>query len=213
MLFTVVFLSCSQTNQNPFFTEWKTPFGTPPFNMIDEKTHYLPAFTEGMAQQQKEIDIIVNNAEVPTFTNTIEAMENSGKLLTKVSNVFYNMLSANTSDTLQGTAKQVAPLLSKHHDDILLNEKLFQRVKVIYEQKQNLNLTAEQNRLLEKYYKDFVRGGANLAEEQKAKLREINKELSLLSLSFGENVLKETNKFKLVIDNKEDLAGLPEKSS
>jgi len=202
-------LACSQTGQNPFFTEWKTPFGTPPFNKINEKVHYLPAFEEGMAQHQKEIEAIVNNAEAPTFENTIETMEYSGKLLNKVSLVFYNMLSANTSDTLQGTAKHIAPLLSKHNDDILLNEKLFQRVKVVYEQKEKLNLTSEQNKLLEKYYKDFVRGGANLDEKNKAELREINKELSLLALKFGENVLKETNKFEMVIENEEDLAGLP----
>ncbi|MBC8183809.1 M3 family metallopeptidase [candidate division KSB1 bacterium] len=207
---TIFFLACSQSGQNPFFTEWKTPFGTPPFNKIKEEVHYLPAFEQGMALHQNEIETIVNNTEAATFENTIEAMELSGKLLKKVSKVFSNMLSANTSDTLQGTAKVVAPLMSKHSDDIWLNEKLFQRVKTVYEGKESLNLTDEQNKLLEKYYKDFVRGGANLDEEKKAELREINKELSLLSLKFGENVLKETNKFEMVIDNKEDLAGLPE---
>jgi len=206
----ILFLACTQSGQNPFFTEWKTPFGTPPFNKIKEEVHYLPAFEEGMAQQQQEIEAIVNNIDAATFENTIEAMEASGDLLTKVSNVFYNMTGANTSDTLQGIAKHVAPLLSKHIDDILLNEKLFQRVKTVYEQKEKLNLTTEQNTLLEKYYKDFVRGGANLNEDQKAELREINKELSLLSLKFGENILKENNAFEMVIEKEEDLAGLPE---
>ena len=206
----ILFLACSQSGQNPFFSEWKTPFGTPPFNKIKEEVHYLPAFEEGMAQQQQEIEAIATNTESPTFENTIEAMEASGELLTKVSNVFYNMTGANTSDTLQGIAKHVAPLLSKHTDDILLNEKLFQKVTAVYGQKEKLNLTTEQNTLLEKYYKDFVRGGANLNEDQKAELREINKELSLLSLKFGENILKENNTFEMVIENKEDLAGLPE---
>lgn len=207
---TVFFLACTQSGQNPFFTEWKTPFGTPPFHKIKEEVHYLPAFEEGMALHKQEVEAIINNTEAPSFENTIEAMEASGDLLTKVSNVFYNMLSANTSDTLQGIAKHVAPLLSKHQDDILLNENLFQRVKAVYDQKDELNLTNEQNKLLENYYKNFVRGGANLDEEKKNELREINKELSLLSLKFGENVLKETNKFEMVIDNEEDLAGLPE---
>ena len=207
---TIFFLACSQSGQNPFFTEWKTPFGTPPFNKIKEDVHYLPAFEEGMAQHQKEIDAIVNNTEAATFENTMEAMELSGKLLKKVRKVFSNMLSANTSDTLQGTAKHLAPLMSKHNDDIWLNEKLFQRVKAIYEQKEYLELTAEQYKILEKYYKDFIRGGANLNEEKKAEMREINKELSLLSLKFGENVLKETNKFEMIIDKEENLAGLPD---
>lgn len=194
---------------NPFFSEWNTPFKTPPFEKIKEE-HYLPAFKEGIKQHQEEIDGIVNNAKAPTFKNTIEAMEGSGALLRKVRNVFYNLTSADTNDELQKIAKEVAPLLSRHRDDINMNEKLFERVKAVYDEKEKLDLSVEQNMLLEKYYKDFVRGGANLDEEKKAKLREINKELSLLSLKFGENILKENNAFELVIEKEEDLAGLPQ---
>ena len=208
-LIGLLILACSNFGGNPFFSEWETPFGTPPFSKIKEK-HYLPAFKKGIEQQQEEINAIANNSEPPTFENTIEAMEKSGDLLTKVTNVFYNLTSANTNDKLQAIAKEVAPMLSKHQDDILLNETLFQRVKAIYDQRDQLELTEEQKTLLEKYYKMFVRNGANLDEEKKAELREINKQLSLLTLKFGENVLKEDNNFELVIDNEEDLSGLPE---
>ncbi|MFQ6082041.1 MAG: M3 family metallopeptidase [Candidatus Aminicenantia bacterium] len=204
-----LFLGSSKQGENPFFREFNTPFQVPPFGEIKEE-HYLPAFKEGMKQQQQEIEAIVNNPEAPTFENTIEALENSGALLRKASNVFDILNGSMTNDRMQEIAKEVAPLRSKHEDDILLNEKLFQRVKAVYNQKDKLNLTTEQNMLLEKYYKDFVRGGANLDEEKKAKLREINQELSLLSVKFGENVLKENNRFELIIENEEDLAGLPQ---
>lgn len=195
--------------KNPFFQKYDTPFEVPPFDKINEG-HYLPAFKSGIDEQQKEVQDIVNSSQSATFSNTIEALEYSGELLSRVSYVFYNLNSANTNDELQKIAKEVSPLLSKHRDDINLNEKLFQRIKSIYELRDKLNLTAEQMRLLEKYYKDFVRGGANLNEEQKTKLREINKELSILTLKFGENILKETNSFKMILDKKEDLDGLPE---
>ncbi len=202
--------SCgSQTGQNPFFTEWDTPFGTPPFEKIKEG-HFMPAFEEGMRQGRLEIDAVASNPEAPTFENTMEALERSGELLTKVNNVFFNLTSAHTNDSLQSIAKTVAPLLSTYRDDILLNEKLFQRIKTLYDQKDDLNLTEEQHMLLEKRYKDFVRGGANLEDEKKARYREINEELSLLTVQFGDNVLKEDNAFELVIDNEDDLAGLPE---
>jgi peptidyl-dipeptidase Dcp len=201
--------SCSKTEQNPFYSEYDTAFQVPPFDKIKEE-HYLPAFKEGMKQHQAEIAVIVNNAEAPTLMNTVEALEKSGSLLTRVSSVFYSLLSANTNDTMQSIAEEVAPLLSKHQDDILLNEKLFERIKTVYDQGDDLNLNNEQQRLLEKEYKAFVRGGANLDEAKKARLREINEELSTLTLTFGKNVLKETNNFEMVIDNEEDLAGLPE---
>jgi len=209
LLSSLLLFACSKFGGNPFFETWNTPFGTPPFEKIQLK-HYMPAFKKGMENQQQEIQAIANNKEAPTFENTLEAMEESGKLLTKVSNVFFNLTSANTSDELQAISKEVSPLLSKHSDDIMLNAKLFQRIKAIYEQRDQLDLTAEQNRLLEKYYEDFVRNGANLSDEDKEKLREINKQLSMLTLQFGENVLKEDNNFELVIDNEEDLSGLPE---
>lgn len=205
----VLLLFCTKESRNPFFTEWNTPFGTPPLEKIMEE-HYLPAFQEGIQQAQKEIEAIAGNTEAPSFENTLEAMEESGALLTKVSNVFDVLNGSMTSDTMQAIAREVAPLRSKHRDDILLNAKLFRRIKAIYDQKDQLDLTVERNMLLEKYYKDFVRGGANLDEEKKAELREINQELSLLSLTFGENVLKENNRFELIIEDEENLAGLPE---
>ncbi len=211
----LLFVSCSKqavekpAGENPFFSEYNTPFKVPPFDEITEE-HYLPAFKEGIAQDQKEIDAIVNNPEDSNFANTIEALDYTGDLLTKVENVFYNLLGADTNDQMQEIAKEVAPLLSKHGDDIRLNADLFKRVKAVYDTKSELSLTPEQAQLLEKTHKVFVRGGANLAPKGQARLREINKELSLLSLKFGENILKENNAFEMEIENKEDLAGLPQ---
>ena len=201
--------SFSLQEQNPFFSDFDTPFGVPPFDRIRVE-HYMPAFMEGMKQQQEEIDDIVNSTGPPTFENSIEALESGGALLIKVGNVFRNMNSANTNEDIQSIAKEIAPLLSKHEDDIRFNEKLFQRVKTVYEQKDELALAPEQNKLLEEYYKYFVRGGANLNSDEKAVLAGINQELSVLSLRFGENLLKENNRFELVIEREEDLAGLPE---
>lgn len=201
--------SCLKQEENPLFSEFDTPFQVPPFDKIKEE-HYLPAFKEGMEQGNMEIDAIVNNPEAPTFENTIEAVESTGSLLRKVGNVFYVLNGSMTNDNMQEIAKEVAPLESKHQDNIRLNEKLFQRIKAVYEQKDKLDLTTEQNTLLVKYYKDFVRSGANLDEEKKARLKEINQELSILTVKFGDNVLKENNRFEMVIDKKEDLAGLPQ---
>lgn len=195
--------------ENPFFSDFETPFGTPPFDKIKEE-HFLPAFKEGIEQQRKEIAAITSSEEAPTFENTIEALEYSGELLTKVSNVFDNLDSALTNETMQAIAKETAPMLSQLRDDINLNEDLFSRIKAVYETKDQLALSPEQNMLLEKIYQDFVRGGANLSPEDKETLRNINRELALLSLRFGENVLKETNTFELVIENEEDLSGLPD---
>ncbi|MCI0514703.1 M3 family metallopeptidase [candidate division KSB1 bacterium] len=211
LLMGILGLAFAKTDSNPFFHEFNTPFQVPPFQEL-KTGHYLPAFQAGIEQQQKEIQAIVQNPASVSFENTLIALEKSGSLLTRVQNVFYNINSANTSDSIQAIAKEVAPLLSKHADDIFLNEKLFQRIKAVYAQKAQLKLTTEQQRLLEKYYQDFVRGGANLTEPQKERLRAINKELSLISLQFGENVLKEDNNFKLVIENQADLAGLPEQA-
>ncbi|UCH63037.1 MAG: M3 family metallopeptidase [Fidelibacterota bacterium] len=211
----LLFWSCSMIKkeplkeQNPFLLEYNTPFEVPPFDKIKEE-HYLSAFKEGIKQEWSQIEAIANSSEAPTFENTIEAMEGSGALLTRVDNVHYNMTLAHTNDELQRIAKEVAPLLSRHRDDIILNDKLFKRVKAVYEQKDGLDLTVEQNTLLDKYYKDFIRGGADLNEENKAELRAINEELSLLTLKFGENVLGETNAFELVIEKEADLAGLPD---
>ena len=195
--------------KNPFFDDYNTPFETPPFDKINE-THYMPAFKAGVMQQQQEIAAITDNPEPPTFKNTVESLEVSGALLTKVSNVFGNLTAAHTNEKLQELDRQITPMLSRHNDDIMLNEKLFQRIKTVHDQKEKFNLTAEQTKLLDEYYKSFVRGGANLNDAQKAQLREINTELSLLNLQFGDNLLKETNTYEMVLDNKEDLAGLPE---
>ncbi len=215
-MFTLAFIaiglmlwSCAKEESNPFFSEYDTPFGVPPFSKIKEE-HFMPAFKEGMKQQKREIEAIINNPETPTFENTIEAMERSGALLTKVSDVFDNLTSANTNDNLQEIAKEVTPLLSGHNDDINLNPNLFERVKQVYDKKDEIALSGEQSALLEKYYKNFVRGGANLDPEKQKRFREINEQLSLFSLQFGENILKEDNAFELVIDNEEDLAGLPQ---
>lgn len=197
------------SSSNPFFSEYSTPFKTPPFHLIKNE-HFMPAFLKGMEEQKKEIDAIINNAQPPTFANTIEAVERTGGLLDKVNAVFGSLRGANTTDELQKIANEVTPLLSKHRDDINLNEKLFQRVKAVYGKRSTLRLTTEQMRLLENAYKDFVRGGANLTGAKKERFRKINEELSMLQLKFSENVLKETNNFRMIVDRKEDLAGLPQ---
>lgn len=193
---------------NPFFEEWKTQFGMPPFDRI-EPGHYLPAFKEGIARRRTEVEAIASSQAAPTFTNTIEALENGGRQLAKVSEVFFSISGSDTTETLQAIAKHVSPLMSALRDDIMLNEALFARVKAVWGKREKLTLPQEQKKLLDDTYKDFVRGGANLTAEQKKRFREINKELSLLGLKFGENLLKETNSYKMVLDRKDQLAGLP----
>ena len=198
-----------ENGKNPFFTEYETSYKIPPFDKI-EKGHYLPAFEKGMEEQKKEIEKIASNSEAPTYKNTIEAMVYSGKLLDKVSHVFYGLLSANTNDSLQSIAQEVSPKYSKHSDNIMMNPELFERVKSVYEKRDELDLTPEQDYLLENIYKDFVRSGANLPSEEQEELKKINQKLSSLSLEFGQNELKETNNFEMVIEKEEKLAGLPE---
>ena len=195
--------------ENPFLKKYNTPFQVPPFDEIKEE-HYLPAFKAGIEEQKKEIDAITNNPQAPTFENTIDALDLTGTLLNRVNAVFSHLTEANTTEGLQKIAEEVAPMLAKNQDDINLNENLFKRIKAVYGKKAGLKLTGEDARLLEKVYKDFVRGGANLSSDKKNQLRKINEELSVLSVNFGNNLLKETNSFQLVIDNKEDLAGLPQ---
>ena len=205
-------ISCTQKTtemENPLLSKFETPHGVPPFELIKVE-HFIPAYIEAIKQHDEEIAAIVNNPEVPSFTNTIEALEFSGKLLTQVDFTFNNLNQSLTNDAMQKVAQEVAPLLSKHGDDISLNMNLFKKVKAIYEQKNELELSPEQSRLLEVSYKNFERGGANLDSEKQDKLRSINEELSVLTLKFGDNVLAETNNFKLVIENEADLAGLPE---
>jgi len=194
---------------NPFFTTFSTTYGIPPFDQI-KKAHYLPAFDRGIELNRQEIDAITNNKAQPTFENTIEAMEKSGDFLNTVSSVFYGLTGSMSDDEMRAIAKEVSPKLSSLRDDISLNKALFSRVKTVYQQKEQLNLRVEQQKLLETTFKGFVRGGANLNKNDESKLRDLNKELSKLSLKFGENLLAETNSFEMVIDNKADLAGLPD---
>ena len=197
-----------QTSDNPFEQKWETPFGVPPFNEIKDE-HYMPAFKKGMEENLAEIDEIVNNAEAPTFANTVEALERSGKLLTKVQRVFFNLTSSNTNPKLQELQRELSPMLSAHRDKIALNEQLFSRVEAIWQARENLDLTSEQRKLLEDTRKLFVRSGALLSEEEKAKITEINSQISELTTAFGQNLLAETNGFELVL-GKEDLDGLSE---
>ena len=195
-------------NTNPFFSPYKTPLNTPPFNLI-KNDHFLPAIKEGIRQHQAEIDAIVNNTAAPTFANTLGALDASGRMLSEVTAVFGALQGADTNPAIQSIAKETTPLIAGHNDNIRLNEKLFARVKSVYDQRAKLKLTPEEQFLLENTYRDFVRGGALLDEKQKARLRELNQQLAMLSLRFGDNLLAETNDFKLVLENREDLAGLP----
>ena len=209
LMIGTIMVACTAKTDNPFFQSYENEFGAPPFDKIKTE-HYMPAFTEGMKQHQAEIDSIANNTEAPTFANTIEKMDFSGELLKKVSSAFFNVQSADTNDDLDSIAKEITPVLTAHNDNIYLNDKLFQRVKTLYDNRTNLGLTAEQNRLLEKYYKNFIRSGAALNETQKAGLREINKELSSAELNFAQNVLAETNAYQKFVTSKDELKGLPE---
>ncbi|MBP1647641.1 MAG: peptidyl-dipeptidase Dcp [Bacteroidetes bacterium] len=201
--------ACSNEPKNPLLGDYGTPFETPPFDRVKNE-HFIPAFREGMSLETKEAEAIASNREEPTFQNTLEALDKSGIILDRVQNVFYALHGANTNDEIQKIANEITPLLTKHRDDIMLNESLFQRVKSVYDRRGSLSLTDEQAHLLDETYKKFVRGGANLSAEQKKRFRELNEELSTLSLKFSENVLKETNAFTLTIENKEDLTGLPQ---
>ena len=193
---------------NPFLNDYETPFKIPPFEEI-EFAHYEPAFDIGMKEHLKEIEEIANNQQEPTFENTIEAMERSGETLDKVANVFFNLLGSNTNDDMDALAMKISPKLSAHNDSILLNKELFKRIKELFDNKGSFNLTTEQNRLLEETYKRFIRSGANLDNQSMERLTRINSSLSSLSVQFDQNVLKETNSYSMVIENEEDLDGLP----
>lgn len=202
--------SCTtQTETNPFLTEFQTPYGVPPFDQI-KLEHYEPAFMKGIDEQNANIQAITSNAEAPTFDNVIVAFDNSSPILDRVGGVFYNLTEAETTDELTALSMKLAPVMSEHNDNILLNEALFAKIKDVYQQKDSLQLTTEQRRLLEKTYKSFVRSGANLPADKQARLREINKQLSTLGIRFDKNILNENNEFKLFVDKEEDLTGLPE---
>ena len=195
-------------NINPFFQEWNTSYEVPPFMDIKDE-HYMPAYQKGMEENLSEIDAIVNNPEVPTFANTIEELERTGKLLTKVARVFSNLASSNTNPKLQELQRELSPMLSAHYDKISLNEGLFNRVEAIWQEKETLDLTGEQRKLLDDTRKQFVRSGALMSEEQKKQITEINSKISGLSTSFGQNLLAETNGFELIL-NLSHLDGLSE---
>ena len=197
------------TNQNPLLTEQNTPYGVPAFDKVKIE-HYMPAFEKAIAENKAEIEAIVNNPEAPTFANTIEALDRSGELLDNVVGVFFNVLEADGNDEMNKIAEEVTPLLSELSDGIILNDALFQRVKAVYEQRETLGLNDEQMRLLTETFKSFANNGANLPEDKKIRLKEINQELGLLSLQFGNNVVAETNAYQLFITDEAELKGLPE---
>ncbi|MEI6900343.1 MAG: M3 family metallopeptidase, partial [Bacteroidota bacterium] len=213
LLFSLLILAFTMNGQqskkeNPFFKPYTTPFQVPPFDKIDTGD-YMPAFLEGMRQHNIEIDAITENKAQPDFNNTILAFDKSGLMLSRVAKVFYNISEANTSDALQDIARRLDPIATKHQDDIYLNDKLFARIKSVYSKRHEMNLDPQQIRVTEKYYRDFERKGANLSDLKKDELRKINTELSMQSLTFGENLLAENKDFKLIVDNIKDLEGLP----
>jgi len=198
---TVSFFACNKgkkNSDNPFFSDYTTPFKVPPFDKIDT-THFMPAFIEGMKQQNDEITKIVNNTEAPTFDNTILPFDKSGLLLTKVSNVFFNLTESTTNEQIQAIERKIMPMYSKHSDEIFMNAKLFERIKTVYENRNEMKLDDQQIRVVEKYFRDFERLGANLPKDKQEELKKINEELSLLSTKFGENLLAENKNFKMVI--------------
>jgi peptidyl-dipeptidase Dcp len=207
LLIGVLIMSCDVEKQNPFYGEYNTPFATPPFAEIST-ADYLPAFTRGMQEQLDNIDIISRDTAVATFANTIAPLISSGELLSKVSSVFFNLNSAETNEELQAIAREVQPLLSQHRDKIMLNQNLFKRIRYIYNNERE-SLAPDQRRLVEDYYRDFVRGGAELEGADKERFTSINTELSQLTLVFGEHILAEDNRFALWITDEADLAGLP----
>ena len=194
---------------NPFLTQYDTPYQTPPFDKIKIE-HYVPAFEKGMKEHQKDIDLIVANAASPTFENTIEAMEYSGELLDKVSNVFFNLLSSESNDEMMKISQELSPKLSEHGNNISLNEKLFQKVKTVYENRFTSGLNPEQIRLTEKVYQSFENSGANLSDKDKETYRKLSMELSKRTLDFGQNNLKETIQYNMLLTDEADIEGLPE---
>ncbi len=194
--------------ENPFFTEWDTPFGAPPFDKIDEE-HYLPAYEEGIRQHSQEIDAIVNNPEEPNFENTIVAYDEAGGLLRKIGPVFGGLRSAETTPRLQEIARETTPMLSEHYNSIRMNEDLFARIESVYENRHEMDLDKEQLNVVEKIYRDFERGGAALPGDKREDYKRLSERISMVSLELGENLLAENNAYQLVIEDEADLAGLP----
>ena len=204
-------LTACGAKHNPVLTDSALPFGAPEFSKY-QSADYEPAFMEGFEEQRAEIDAIVANPEAPTFDNTIAALERSGKKLAKVTGIFFNLNETDADDVMREAEKKLSPLFTEHSAYMTMNEALFARIKVLYDDKANLGLTREQEMVLDKYYRMFVKGGALLDADKKAQLMEIEKQLSLASIEFGENALAETNAFELVITDEKDLAGLPQSS-
>lgn len=198
-----------QAESNPFFGKYKTPFETPPFDKIKTE-HYEPAFKRGIAELKADIEKIANNSEPATFENTIVALDRSGELLNRVSGAFFNVLSANANDEMMEISQRISPDLTESSNNIYLNEKLFARVKAVYDQRQSLNLSVEDSRLLDETYRAFQESGATLSAEDKEKYRALTTELSLLSLQFDQNALKDQNRFEMLLTDEKDIAGLPE---
>ena len=207
----VALTACNAKHDNPVLQDSSLPFGAPEFAKY-ESTHYEPAFMEGFEEQRAEIDAIVANPDAPTFDNTIAALERSGKKLAKATGVFFNLNETDADDVMREAEKRLSPLFTEHSAYMTMNEALFARIKALYDDKANLGLTREQEMVLDKYYRMFVKGGALLDADKKAQLMEIEKQLSLASIEFGENALAETNAFELVITDEKDLAGLPQSS-
>ena len=202
--------SCAtQTDSNPFLSEFQTPNGVPPFDQI-KLEHYEPAFMKGIDEQNDNIQAIIDNPDAPTFENVIVALDNSSPILDRVGGVFYNLTEAETNDGLKALDMKLAPITSEHSDNIYLNQSLYKKVDAVYQQRESLQLTREQERLLEKIYKNFVRAGAGLPAANQERLREINKQLSTLGIAFSDHVLNENNAFQLIVEKEEDLSGLPQ---
>lgn len=208
-IITLLFTYNMTQASNPFLSKYRTPYGTAPFDQIKTE-HYEPAFEAGIRQHQQEIDAIVNQRSIPTFENTIEALDRSGDLLTRVSSVFFALLSAESNDEMMEISQRISPKLSEHSNNINLNEGLFQRVKAVYDNREKMNLTPEQTMLLTETYNGFVRSGANLSGADKERYRQLSSELSQLTLTFGQNVLKETNRFSMLLTDETALEGLPQ---
>ena len=202
-------MTTAPAQENPFFKPYDTPHATAPFSKIRIE-HYEPAFDKAIAEHQSEIDLIAANADAPTFTNTIEAMEHSGEMMNRVSSVFFNLLGTESNDEMMEISQRLSPKLSEHSNNINLNEALFKRVKAVYDARNSAGLTPEQIRLVEKYYESFENSGATLSPEGKERYRALSMELSKATLDFGQNNLRETNAYEMLLTNEGDLAGLPE---
>ncbi len=210
----MIMISCAETEKsteasNPFFAEYDTPFGVPPFDLIKAE-HFMPAFEKGMEEQKASVEAILVSTEEPTFENTFVALDQAGDLLSKVSSVFFGMSSANTSPEIQAIQMEISPKLAAHSDEISLDPRLYKRIKAVYDNRESFDLSDEELFLLESQYMGLVRNGAGLSDEDKEKLKAFNQEISVVRVKLGNNVLAETNSFELVISDKEDLAGLPE---